>query len=394
MGLYRLIFSAAFRPFFLLVGLFALFSIVIWLSFFFGLFSWLPGGYNPITWHSHEMLFGLVGAAIGGFVFTAVANWTGRPPIHGPLLLAMTLCWLAGRLVMSLAGYLSPWLVATADLSFLSLVMVVLARELYLAGNRRNYILLAVIALLLLCNLLYHLTPVMELPSDQWGIRGATLVIILLISIIGGRVIPAFTRNWLVLNQIEGRSPTEFNRFDIVTIASTVLLIPLWVFLPDQFITGILLLIAALLHTIRISRWQGQKTWREPLLLILHVGYCWIPIGFLVLGMSVLQQQSASAGVHALTVGAMTTMIMAVSSRAAMGHSGRPLRSGPVLTGSFILISVSALLRVLASQLNLTVLIWAAGLLWLAAFFCYICAVLPILIQPRLEEKPAAIQPD
>ena len=150
---------------------------------------------------------------------------------------------------------------------------------------------------------------------------------------------------------------------------------------------------SGLFHGIRVSRWQGLRTLREPLLLILHVGYCWIPVGFMVLGISVLSQHPASGGIHALTVGAMTTMIMAISSRAALGHSGRPLGSTPLLNCAFILISVSALLRVLASELTFSTLIWAAGLLWLAAFLCYIGAVLPILIQPRLESDPVGIQP-
>jgi uncharacterized protein involved in response to NO len=231
------------------------------------------------------------------------------------------------------------------------------------------------------------------LPGDQWGIRGATLTIILLISIIGGRIIPAFTRNWLVLKQVKSQTPTEFNRFDIATIATTVLLLPLWVFMPLHPITGVLLLIASLFHGIRVSRWQGLRTLGEPLLLILHVGYCWIPIGFLVLGISVLLQHPASGGIHALTVGAMTTMIMAISSRAALGHSGRPLGSTALLNSAFLLISVSALLRVLASELGFSTLIWAAGLLWLAAFLCYIGAVLPVLIQPRLDSDPVAIRP-
>jgi|TARA_B100001971_G_scaffold212166_1_gene241543 uncharacterized protein involved in response to NO len=382
----RLIFSAAFRPFFLLAGLFACVSIVLWLTSFFGIYSLLPGGSNPITWHSHEMLFGLVGAAIGGFIFTAVASWTGRPPIHGAPLVAMALCWFMGRIVMSLSAYLSPWLVATLDLSYLILVLLVLAQELYLAGNRRNYILLAVIGILLLCNLLYHLTAFTALPGDQWGTRGATMTIILLISVIGGRVIPAFSRNWFVLNQIQSPSPTEPNRFDFATIGCTLILIPLWLFIPSHFVTGILLLVAALLHAIRVSRWQGLNTWREPLLLVLHVGYCWIPIGFLLIGVAVLMQQPVSGGIHALTVGAMTTMIMAVSSRAALGHTGRTPSSSPVLTSAFILITMSALLRVLASQSNLAMLIWGAGLFWLVAFLCYLYAVLPLLIQPRVGE--------
>ena len=386
----KLMFSAAFRPFFLLVGLFACFSIVLWLTSFFGIFSLLPVGSNPITWHGHEMFFGLMGAAIGGFLFTAVASWTGRPAVHDTPLLAMIVCWLAGRIAMSLTAHLHPALVAAVDLSYLMLVLLVLARELYLAGNRRNYILLVVIGILLLCNVLYHLTPITTLPGDQWGTRGATMTIILLISIIGGRVIPAFTRNWLNLKQVESPSPIEFNRFDIATIACTVVLIPLWVFIPSHFVTGMVLLIAALLHAIRVSRWRGLKTWREPLLLVLHGAYCWIPIGFSILGVSVLMQQPVSGGIHALTIGAMTTMMMAVSSRAALGHTGRVPSPSPVLTVAFILISASALLRVLASRLVLQMLIWGAGLLWLAAFFCYLYAVLPILIQPRVDSEPVS----
>lgn len=385
--IFKVILSGGFRLFFLLVGLYGPLTIVLWLLYYLGVWPLFPAGTSPVDWHMHEMLFGFVGAAIGGFLFTAVANWTGRPPLQARLLVTMTLAWIAGRLMMS------PWLavpgvlVAVVDMAYLVVVFGLLWRELYLGGNRRNYILLTVVGALLACNLLYHLAVLVWLPDRQAELRGS-MMLVLLITIIGGRIIPAFTRNWLVLHQIDSQPPMQFNRLDAIAIALTVLLVPYWMLYPYHSVTGSVLVVAAILHAIRLSRWRASRTLREPLLAILHLAYAWLPVGLALLGLSVLAGYPSSAGVHALTVGTMTTMIMAVSSRAALGHSGRPLASPPLLTLAFILIMMSALLRVGASILAGPTVILITGLTWSAAFVCFMIVIVPVLVRPSANTSP------
>jgi uncharacterized protein involved in response to NO len=386
--MFKVIFSGAFRPFFLLVGLYGPLTIVLWLLYYLGAWPLFPAGTSPVDWHMHEMLFGFVGAAIGGFLFTAVANWTGRPPLQGALLVIMTLAWIAGRLVMSPGLAVPSVLVAVVDMAYLVVVFGLLWRELYLGGNRRNYILLVVVGALLACNLLYHLAVLGWLPDRQAGLRGGMMPVLLLITIIGGRIIPAFTRNWLVTHQVDSQPPAQFNRLDAAAIAPTVLLVPCWMLYPYHPVTGSVLVVVAILHGIRLARWRGSRTLREPLLAVLHLAYAWLPVGLALLGVSVLAGYPASAGVHALTVGTMTTMIMAVSSRAALGHSGRPLASPPLLTLAFVLITVSALLRVGASILAGPTVILITGLTWSAAFVCFMIVIVPVLVRPSANASP------
>lgn len=335
---------------------------------------------NIVDWHSHEMLFGFVGGAIGGFVFTAVSNWTGREPVHGIELGTLCLCWLAGRLVMALGGGLPPALVMALDLSYFILLILLLGRELYLGGNRRNYVLLLVISLLLSFNAVFHLETMGVINYQQLGIRGATMLIVLLISIIGGRIIPAFTGNWLAMKGMP--APGQFNMIDKVTIVLTVLVIPVWMFLPASVYAATIFVVAACAHTIRLARWRGLATISEPLLFVLHIGYAWIPLGFLALGAAIFLDQLPAGGLHALTVGAMATMIMAVSSRAAMGHTGRQLTSSAMLTSAFVLINLAAITRVTNAYVGPDWLLMTSALAWFAAFFCFAISIVPVLVQP------------
>ncbi len=375
-------FSMAFRPLFLLAGLYAPLIVLLWLLHLY----WQPflmlTEQNPIMWHSHEMLYGFVAAGIGGFVFTAVANWTGRAPVHGMTLISLCVLWVLGRLAMLFGHALPAFITIAADLSYLMLVIAVLWRELYLAGNRRNYIILACIGLLFGFNLIYHLEVTDVLPAGQWSIRGAIGTVVLLVTIIGGRIIPAFTRNWLMREKPGLAMPTQMNRYDSAVILMTLLVIPCWVLLPGSLITGMMLLLCSVMQGIRISRWQGFSTVREPLLLILHVAYSWIAVGYALLGAGLLFQFTPSAGVHALSVGAITTMILAVAARAGKGHSGRALESDWLLNLAFVFISLTAVFRISAALVYSEALVELSGLLWVAGFVCYLVSMAEILLKP------------
>jgi uncharacterized protein involved in response to NO len=373
-------FSIAFRPLFLLAGLYAPLIILLWLLHMY----WQPflhlAEQNAVMWHSHEMLYGFVAAAVGGFLFTAVANWTGRAPVHGTPLIALCVLWILGRYVMLFGGDLPAIVTITGDLSYLVLVVALLWRELYLAGNRRNYIVLGCIGLLLLFNLLYHLEVRNMIPLEQWSIRGAIGTVVLLITIIGGRIVPAFTRNWLMLAKPGSATPTEMNRYDTSVVFMTLLVIPIWVVLPNSQIAGTIILLCGVMQGVRLSRWKGFSTLGEPLLFILHLAYSWIPVGFILLGAGLLFGLPSSAGVHALTVGAIASMIMAVAARAGKGHSGRALESDLLLNLSFMCITLTAILRIVAALVYVENLMQLTGLFWISGFVFYLMSMAKILL--------------
>ena len=384
--LYTTIFSGAFRPLFLLAGLYAPLALLLWLGYFFGGLILPAQRINPFLWHSHEMVFGFVAAAMGGFAFTAVANWTGRPPLKGTSLLILCSLWLLGRFAML---FLEPgWGAMLLDLAYLLLVIVLLLRELYLGQNRRNYIVAVVLSLLCLFNVVYHL----ELSGNFNGIissgasmRGAILSVVLMIALIGGRIIPAFSGNWLRARGVTGPLPASFGRLDIACLLSTVLVLLSFALYPVTTLTGAVLIVTALLHGLRLARWQTLKIAAEPLLLVLHVAYGWIPIGLLLLAASSFQFVTPSAGIHALTIGAITTMIMAVAIRAGKGHSGRPLTSDSWISSCFVLISLAAALRVASSLIAYDWLIMFSAIAWLLAFGIFLVVAVPILIMPPPE---------
>ena len=382
--IYTTIFSGAFRPLFMLAGLYAPLVLLLWLGYFFGGLTLPAQRINPFLWHSHEMVFGFVAAAMGGFAFTAVANWTGRPPLKGTSLLILCGLWLLGRFAML---FLEPgWWAMLLDLAYLFLVIVLLTRELYLGQNRRNYIVVAVLSSLCLFNVAYHL----ELSGNFNGIlttsgasmRGAILSVVLMIALIGGRIIPAFSGNWLRARAVTGPLPASFGRLDIACLLSTVLVLLSFVPYPFSTSTGAVLIVTALLHSLRLARWRTLKIASEPLLLVLHVAYGWIPIGLLLLAASSFQLVTPSAGIHALTIGAITTMIMAVAIRAGKGHSGRPLTSDSWINSCFVLISLTAALRIASSLIAYDWLIVSSGLAWLLAFGIFLVVAIPILVLP------------
>ena len=377
---YTTLFSGAYRPLFLLSGLYAPIVLLLWLGYLFGYLTLPAQRVNPLLWHSHEMIYGFVAAAMGGFAFTAVANWTGRPPLKGTGLLLLCMLWLVGRGAMIFVGI--GWLAMVLDLSYLLLVIVMLVRELHLGKNRRNYIIAALLALLFLFNGLYHLEINGVLAGNGASMRGAIMTVVLMVSLIAGRIIPAFSRNWLRARNEKGALPAAFDRFDGATLISTLLALLCFVLYPLSELTGTVLIIAALLHSFRLSRWQTLKIASEPLLLILHVAYAWIPIGFLLLGASSFLRVSPSVGMHALTIGAITTMIMAVAIRAGKGHTGRALTSDARTNLAFILITLAAVSRVSASLLTFDWLLPLSALLWLLAFIFFMVVAVPILVMP------------
>jgi uncharacterized protein involved in response to NO len=372
--------TAGFRPFFLAAATWGALAMAGWLPLLTGQLA-LPTRFDPLSLHIHEMLFGFVMAAVGGFLLTAIPNWTNRAPVAGAPLILLVSLWLTGRIACLCSAMIPAWLAVVADLAFPIALEAVAARELIAAGNRRNYALLAPVIVLAIANLLTHLT----LPDVALGWRLGITVVIVLISVIGGRIVPAFTRNWLTARGIAS-VPPQAGMLDRIALGTLHAGLIAWTFLPDRQPIGVWLLLAALLNLIRLARWRGIATLSEPLLLMLHVGYLWLVVGAALLGLSLLSPAiPPAAALHALTAGAMGSMILAVMTRATLGHTGRELRASGVTVAIFALVSVAAVVRVAAAwtidaQMDL---LEVAAFAWAGGFVLFLAEYAPMLLAPR-----------
>ena len=383
------LFSNAFRPLFLCVGLGGLFLMGLWLLYLQG--AWQAGSLRVpiISWHAHEMLFGFVGAAMGGFLLAAVSKWTGRLPVSGAPLVMLVTSWLIGRVVLLFSADIPYGVVAVVDCLYGGLLMMLVAREVVLAGNKRNYKVVVLLLLFLSFNVLFHMGVYYQPALTDLAIRGVIMQICVMIALIGGRITPSFTRNYLVLQDKErgeeGALPVLFNRLDIFASISLGLAALSWIFMPAQWVTGLLLCGAGAMQWVRVVRWQLKRILSEPLLWILHVSFIWLGAGLILLGLSSLGVVSESSGVHAIAVGAMAGMILGVASRAALGHTQRALVAGRIMSVAYVLISIAALIRTLASLtvgVSYNHLILTAGVIWLVVFSLFCIRYLPILVSP------------
>jgi uncharacterized protein involved in response to NO len=378
------IFSYGFRPFFLAAALWAVIAIAIWTAVLEGGLP-LPSRFDPVTWHIHEMLFGFVMAAVAGFLLTAIANWTGRPAVQGPLLALLAVLWLAGRAICLLSAYASPWQVVVVDLAFPLVFLGIIAREILGARNWRNAPLLAPVLVLGAANLLMHMEAYgYDIPYGL-GWRFAICAIVILISVIGGRIVPAFSRNWLVQRQSQAL-PRAGGPVDRAALGVLHAGMVAWVVFPQARAVGALLLAGAACNLLRLWRWRGDLVTAEPLLLILHVGYAWLVLGVGLLGFSVWGfAVPVSAAIHALTVGAMATMILAVMTRATRGHTGRPLAADRRTQAIYVLISAAAAARIAAAAgLWTDMLLLASAACWAAAFAGFLFGYGPMLLRARM----------
>ena len=376
-------FASGFRPFFPLSGLYALLAVPLWLAVTGGVVD-LPSSIPAVIWHGHEMVFGFAAAAIGGFLLTAVPSWTDGTTVSGTRLMLLVAVWLAGRVAFTLNGILPIGVVAAAELVYLPLLGLFLAGPLIRAGKARNIAFLPLLAVLWLCDgavLLGYIE----------GVRAAIVVVLLMITVVGGRIVPSFTTNWLRLN---GR-PVEVRSIGWIERGGAVISLAvaggLSILLPESAVTAAALFAAALIHAVRLSRWHGAKVLGNPLLWSLHLGYLWLVAGLALSGLScLLPVFPATAALHALTAGCAATMVIAVMSRAALGHSGRPLHASAATTISFPLLTVGAILRVVAPLWpdEMAMLIELGGTLWSSAWLVFVVVHLPIVLRPRADGRP------
>lgn len=389
-GVSAALFSYGFRPFFLGAGLIAVLLIPWWA----GALAWgmpLDTTWPPSLWHGHEMLFGFVGAAIAGFLLTAVPNWTGAPPFSGWPLMTLAGVWVLGRIaVSSSAGWPAP-LVAGLDLAFLPGLFALVALSLMRSRNR-NWVLLLVLVALWTTNGVFH-----------WGIaRGdagmahhALLVgvdiVLLLVTVIGGRIVPAFTAG--ALRQRGDATPMKASPWITpLAVGAMLLVVAGDVVWPESAVAGAIAWVAAAVQAVRLAQWRTFATLRMPIVWVLHLAYFWLPLGLALKGLALLGGFTLGAFyLHALTIGAMSAMIVAVMTRASLGHTGRPLIAAPPIVAAYGLLAAAAAVRVfgpVSGSLAYAQWILMAAALWTAAFLVFLAVYAPILLRPRADQTP------
>jgi len=367
------LFSYGFRPFFFFGSVYAGSIILVWLPVFYGRLQ-LSTAFSPRDWHVHEMLFGYIAAVVAGFLLTAVPNWTGRLPLQGRPLVLLFSTWVVGRIAVSTSALIGWGAAAAIDSLFLILLAAAAAREIIAGKKWNNLKIVAIVSLLAAGNLAFHLEAHFS-GLAEYATRGGIAMVIILIALIGGRIIPSFTRNWLA-RQAPGPLPSPFGRFDVVTIAFTVFVLALWVAWPLDRTTGGLLLACGFMHIVRLVRWTGYRTFADRLVLILHVAYAFVPAGFILSALSALDIMAQSAGIHAWTGGAIGAMTLAVMSRATLGHTGRRLEASPATHLIYASVIVAAVARICAVlEVDHTgALLAVAGIAWAAAFLGFAAA--------------------
>ncbi|MHA3980104.1 NnrS family protein [Halovulum sp. GXIMD14794] len=383
------VFSLGFRPFFLVAVGFGGLIVPLWWLVWRGDVI-IDGPFAPVDWHVHEMIFGYGAAVVAGFLFTAVPNWTGRMPKQGWPLAFLALLWIAGRVVVAGVPSLNPVAVAGVDCAFLLVIAGVFLTEILAGRNWRNLKVLAPLFLLLCANVSFH-AEALATGAVTIGSRLGLAAMVLLIMLIGGRIVPSFTRNWLAECKVT-RLPLPFGRFDAIALGTGAVALAGWSLIGPSMAVAVLLALAGFLHVLRLARWRGGATWRNPLLLMLHVAYAFVPLGLLAAAAGSAGVIPDAAGLHLLGIGAIAGMTLAVMMRATLGHTGRDLTAGPALTAAFFLVMAAALTRVLLAHGAVAGIdgITLAALLWTIGYAIALWRMLPWLVGEKVGlKKPA-----
>ncbi|MCX7055823.1 MAG: NnrS family protein [Proteobacteria bacterium] len=387
---YPALFGYGFRPFFLFVGVLGLLYIPWWVGSV--AFGWqLSTDWPPTLWHGHEMLFGFIVAAIAGFMLTAVPNWTGSRGYAGWPLIGLAAVWTAGRLVILSSTIWPVALTAAVDLAFLPLLAFFIGGALLRARNR-NMVLLLVLAALFTCNAFFHWgLGHHDAPMAAHALRAGIDVVLVLVTVIGGRIVPAFTTG--AMSALGYSRPAS--RWPWVTplvVAAMIANLMAGIAEVPSPVAATIAIAAAVLHAVRLVQWRAPLRLMAPIVWILHLAYGWLAVGFALKALALLGgYASAAFWLHALTIGAITGMVMAVMTRAALGHSGRPLVLAPSIAVAYLLLSAAALLRVFglgALGLRYPLVLTLSGLLWLGALILYLVVYAPILLRPRADGRP------
>jgi len=381
------VFAIGFRPFFLLAGLAAVVLMPLWLLVHSGAWD-TASPLGPMLWHGHEMLFGFATAVIAGFVLTAVPNWTGHPTAHGPSLALLCAIWILGRVCLLIGDPVPAWLALLVDVAFLPALAAAIAPALIRARNRRNFVFPALLVLLALLNLAVHLAAMGKIDVDPARALRATIgIVVVMMVVIGGRIIPSFTRNALPQSGVR-----SFPGVDIASIATTALFAVATLFFDEGPVLLLLAIAAGLANLFRLIGWAGLATRRVPILWILHLGYLWIVAGFALSAVAAVGPgEFAGAALHAFTAGAIGSLTLGMMSRVSLGHTGRQLVLNPAIVVAYLAVQCGALLRVLAAFADPAAYeTWlaASGLLWSFGFLLFLAVYAPILLRARADGRP------
>lgn len=379
--------TLGFRPFFLGAAIWAALAMALWIAALSGAPA-LATRFPPAVWHAHEFLFGYLGAVIAGFLLTAVPNWVRRPPLTGWRLAGLVACWLAGRVAVGASGHLPVWLVVVASLALPVALAVAIGHEIVAARNWRNLIVLAALAAFGAGDALFLWEDAAGTYAAQGaGLRTGLSAAMMLVAIIGGRIIPNFTRNWLLRRGPGAMPATPAPRFETLALAILAAALAAWITAPEATATALLLFVAAAVHLARLAWWAGYRTLPEPLLWILHLGYLLLPLGALAIGAQILAPDliAEPAARHFWLAGVIGVMTLAVMTRATLGHTGQPLHAGAGTVAIYLAVLASVLARVGAG-------IWqdaaqrfyeVSGGLWIAGFAGFVILYAPLLVRPR-----------
>lgn len=378
------IWSYGFRPFFLGGAVWAVLTMILWIL---ALAKGLPlgGDFGAALWHAHEMVFGFAPAVLAGFLLTAIPNWTGSLPVSGRPLIGLVALWLAGRIAMACAGVTGTALASVLDAAFLPVFLALCAREIIRGRKWNDLKVLAGVFAICLGNLGFHLSLHLGGDPHLW-LRGAVAGYVALILIIGGRIIPSFTRSWLNQRGVS-LMPVAYNRFDMGVIVFSVLVLAAWVFAPEERLIAAPALVAGALNMARLMRWRGASVRAEGLLLVLHLAYAFMPLGLIAIALATLGVIQPVSALHVLTVGVIATMMLAVMTRATRGHTGRPLTATRLTVASYLSLFAAALARPLADLTGWPHVMEASGALWILAFGLFILEYGPMLILVRRKPR-------
>ena len=373
--------SLGFRPFYLLASGFAALSILLWICQYTGR---LPAAYlRTSAWHGHEMLYGYTVAVMAGFLLTAVRNWTGKPTPTGPALMALAALWVAGRVLV-----LTPFVIAAAvvNAAFPVAIAIAIGAPLVQSRNRRNYFFIALLLLLGVAVLDFHLSTLNLLPwPHRASLQAGLDVVLFVMAVMGGRVIPMFTNNG-----VPGTNATRHPWVEKIALGSVLALLGADLLpLPATFV-ALLAFVAVAAHAARLYLWQSWRTARTPMVWVLHVAYGWIVIYLVLRGLAALGMVGELFAVHALTIGAIGGMTIGMMTRTARGHTGHPLAPDRFEIACYILVALAAAIRVfggmwLPGAYLATIIV--SGTCWSAAFALFAIRYWPVLTRNRLDGK-------
>jgi len=375
-----------FRPFFLLGAFYSALNLLIWGGFYAGYITPPSFLLDPVSWHVHEMIYGFAIAIIAGFLLTAVANWTGGAPVRQLQLLALCGLWVAGRVVMNFDLGLSDVAITVIETSFIPALALSLAIPLLKSWNKRNFVFLVFLSIFAICDISFLMT------QERMPLYIAVMVIIAMISLVGGRVIPAFTVAALRQRGEEAHQTSQ-SKLDVMALVSLIFIVLALLLTGTQSVfLAVSAFASAIIHGLRMRAYHTRRIWNDPMVWVLHAGYGWVIIGLLLIGMAGLGILPFSMVLHALTAGAIGTMTLGMMCRVALGHTGRSLTASKLMSFSFMMMQGAAIMRVLGPILlpDLTNL-WIVGsaFLWSACFGLYVLIFAPILWQPRRDGRPA-----